>query len=91
MFDLPVPETVAAKLEELQGGSLKHLRDLGLLDVSPDMVDPRVTALAVNALAAGRLEPLNDSERTTLARAVARDLFVAWGGTKDAAGPTCCL
>src|SRR5262249_47673914 len=83
VFDLPVPEKVAAKLEEHQGGSLEHLRDLGLVDVSPDMVDPRMTALSVNALAAGRLEPLSDSERTTLAAAIARDLFIAWGGTKE--------
>jgi hypothetical protein len=80
LFDLPVPQSVAEKLEAHLGGSVRHLRDLGLLDVFADRVDRRQPALAVNALAAGRLEPLNDGERSALADAVAHDLFIAWGG-----------
>ena len=80
LFDLPVPEPVARKLEGQRGGSVRRLRELGLLDVFPDRIDPQEAAVAVNALAAGRLEPLTDGERTTLAAAVAQDLFVAWGG-----------
>jgi hypothetical protein len=34
LFDLPVPESVAAKLASQRGGSLGHLRDLGLVDAS---------------------------------------------------------
>jgi hypothetical protein len=84
LFDLPVPEAVAKTLEAGLGGSLQHLRDLGLVDVFEDIVDHRQTAVAANALAAGRLEPLNASERSTLARAAAHDLFVAWGGVGGA-------
>jgi hypothetical protein len=51
----------------------------------PDLVDPRQTALGVNALAAGRLEPLTDAEQSKLARTVAHDLFVAWGGAEGGA------
>src|SRR5215471_18060498 len=80
LFDLPVPESVAGKLAAMDGGSLPHLRDLGLVDVFEDMVDPRQPALAVNALAAGRLEPLMDGERSKLAPGVAHELFAAWGG-----------
>src|SRR5262249_17449635 len=80
LFDLPVPESVAGKLASARGGSLSHLRGLGLVDVYPGLVGHRQTALGVNALAAGRLEPLTDAEQSKLARAVAQDLFVAWGG-----------
>ncbi len=83
LFDLPVPEGVAEKLAAMDGASLRHLRDLGLVDVFADIVNHRQVALAVNALAAGRLEPLTDSERDKLASAVAHDLFVAWGGAED--------
>jgi tetratricopeptide (TPR) repeat protein len=83
LFDLPVPQTVAEKLEAHLGGSVRHLRDLGLLDVFADRVDHRQPALAVNALAAGRLEPLHDGERSVVAHAVAHDLFIAWGGVGE--------
>ena len=82
LFDLPVPESVAARLEPVLGDSLRRLRDLGLADVFADMVDPRQTALAVNALAAGRLEPLSAPERKRLAHDVAGALFLAWGGAE---------
>jgi tetratricopeptide (TPR) repeat protein len=91
LFDLPVPETVPGKVATQRGVSLAHLRDLGLLDVFPDLVDPRRTALAVNALVAGRLEPLTRSEQDKLARAATRDLFVAWGGAEaEAKRPSPC-
>ena len=47
---------------------------------SPTWWTPRQTALAVNALAAGRLPPLREDERTVLASEVAGALFRAWGG-----------
>jgi hypothetical protein len=85
LFDLPVPPSVAAKLAAMDGASLPHLCGLGLVDVFEDMVVPRQPAFAVNALAAGRLEPLTEGERSKLAHAVAHDLFVAWGGAEGTA------
>jgi hypothetical protein len=82
LFDLPAPLSVADKLASMAGASLPHLRDLGLVDALQDMVDRRQPAFSVNALAAGRLDPLDDGERVTVAGAVAHDLFVAWGGTE---------
>ena len=91
VFDVPVPEVAAATLEAHLSGSLRHLRDLGLVDVSADLVDARQTGLSVNALAAGRLAPLSDSERTKLAREVAGTLFRAWGGAEgEARRPAIC-
>jgi tetratricopeptide (TPR) repeat protein len=91
LFDLPVPESIAGMLASKRGGSLAHLRDLGLVDAYPDVVDHRQTALAVNALAAGRLEPLTDAEQSKLAHAVGHDLFAAWGGAEGRAGrPSTC-
>ena len=89
LFDLPVPEPVARKPVEGQrvGGSVRRLRELGLLDVFPDRIDPQEAAVAVNALAAGRLEAVDGSASgTTLAAAVAQDLFVAWGGAAGERG-----
>jgi AAA ATPase domain len=80
LFELPVPEGVAQPLETDASGALQHLRDLGLVDVLEDLVDQRQPAVAVNALVAGRLEPLGDPERDSLARLLARPLFLAWGG-----------
>jgi tetratricopeptide (TPR) repeat protein len=82
LFDLPVPQSVAGKLAAMAGASLPYLCDLGLVDVFEDMVVPRQPAFAVNALAAGRLEPLTEGERSKLAHAVAHDLFAAWGGAE---------
>jgi len=48
VFDVPVPEAAAATLEAHLGGSLRHLRDLGLVDVFVDLVDARQTGLSVN-------------------------------------------
>ena len=81
LFDLPVPEIVAGRLEALVGGSLRHLCDLGLVDVVEDLIDHGQPALAVNALVAGRLEPLDEGERDSLVGSVAHPLFDAWGGT----------
>ena len=80
LFDLPVPSGVADKLAASEGGSLARLLDLGLIDVFEDLVDRRQAAFAVNALAAGRLEPLSDSDRQSLAEAIVQTLFRAWGG-----------
>jgi hypothetical protein len=79
LFDLPVPQRVADKLASMENASLPHPRDLGLIDVLGDMVDHRQPAFAVNALAAGRLAPLADSDRDKLAGVVFHDLFTAWG------------
>jgi tetratricopeptide (TPR) repeat protein len=84
LFDLPVPQRVADKLASADNASLSHLRDLGLIDMLVDMADHRQPAFAVNALAAGRLAQLTDSERDQLASAVTHDLFVAWGGAEGA-------
>src|SRR6202035_2275500 len=68
LFDLPVPAGVADQLEVLAGSRLQHLRDLGLVDAMEDLVDPRQAAVAENALAKGRLEPLRERERQSFAR-----------------------
>ena len=80
LFDLPVPEPVIAALAGEVGGSVARLQGLGLLDPYVDLYDPTRTALAVNPLASGRLEPLSDDERTALATASTDALFTAWGG-----------
>lgn len=90
LFDLPAPEGVAQRLEPVIGCLLRRLRDLGLVDAVADLVDPRRTALAANALAAGRLEPLTDDERKALAGQIATDLFGAWGGKEKADRPPIC-
>ncbi|GIE40872.1 SAV_2336 N-terminal domain-related protein [Actinoplanes lobatus] len=82
VFELPVPEPVAALLAERVGGSATRLWGLGLLDVSPDAYDPQQPALAVNALAAGRIDPLNAAEIADLARLVAEPLYASWGGAE---------
>ncbi|TCB97234.1 tetratricopeptide repeat protein [Micromonospora zingiberis] len=81
VFDLPVPEPVADALAQRTGGSTARLRGLGLVDVFSDGYDSQQPALAANALAAGRLEPLDAAEITDLAGLIAEPLFVAWGGT----------
>ena len=80
LFDIPVPTTVVDDLEALVGGRVQHLRGLGLVDAIEDLVDHRQVAVAINALAAGRLSALSDRERDTLVNTVARPLFLAWGG-----------
>jgi tetratricopeptide (TPR) repeat protein len=80
LFALPVPASVPEGLADTIGGSVARLRDLGLLDVFEDLVDPSVQALAVNGLALSRLEPLGEDERETIATLVAPALYAAWGG-----------
>ncbi|KWV33070.1 hypothetical protein AWV63_09160, partial [Micromonospora rifamycinica] len=80
LFDLPVPVPVVDTLAAEVGGSTDRLRGLGLLDTFPDRYDPQRQAVAVNALAAGRLTPLADEERTKLAALAVEPLFTAWGG-----------
>ncbi|WFE64408.1 CHAT domain-containing protein [Micromonospora sp. WMMD714] len=80
LFDLPVPVPVVDALAGEVGGSTERLRGLGLLDTFPDRHDPRRQAVAVNALAAGRLVPLTEEERAELAAVAVEPLFAAWGG-----------
>ncbi|MEV6801552.1 tetratricopeptide repeat protein [Micromonospora rifamycinica] len=80
LFDLPVPVPVVDTLAGEIGGSTDRLRGLGLLDTFPDRHDPQRQAVAVNALAAGRLTPLTDEERTELAALAVEPLFTTWGG-----------
>jgi tetratricopeptide (TPR) repeat protein len=80
LFDLPVPEPVLDVLAGHTAGSADRLRGLGLVDVFPDMRDPRRPALAANRLAAGRIDPLTADEQATLAALVIEALFAAWGG-----------
>ncbi len=83
LFDLPVPEPVIDALAGEAGGSAARLRGLGLLDPYVDLYDPARWALAVNPLAAGRVEPLNDDERSVLAAGSVGPLFAAWGGAAE--------
>ncbi|WFE96819.1 tetratricopeptide repeat protein [Micromonospora sp. WMMD987] len=80
LFDLPVPVPVVDALAGEVGGSTDRLRGLGLLDTFPDRYDPQRQAVAVNALAAGRVAPLTDEERAELAALTVEPLFTAWGG-----------
>ena len=80
LFDVPVPQPVIDALAAVVGGSSSRLCGLGLLDTFPDQHSPACPALAVNALAAGRLEPLTPDEGTTLATMAAEPLYVQWGG-----------
>ena len=82
-----MPETVAPKLAVHRGGLLGRLRDLGLVDVSADLADSRQGRLAVNALAAGRLEPLKASERKNLSKAIIAPLAEAWAEDALLFGP----
>ncbi len=79
LFSLPIPEVVAAKLARLTGGSLSRLRDLGLIDTQEDVVDYQQQAVRANAIAAARVRPLNNEERSVFARQTARDIFLTWG------------
>lgn len=91
LFQLPVPESVVTKLEGSVGGSVQRLRDLGLVDTVTDPTDHRSPALAVNALAGGRLEALSEPESRALAHLVVQDLFAAWGGQEaEARRPGAC-
>jgi tetratricopeptide (TPR) repeat protein len=80
LFDQPVPEPVVEVLAGEVGGSAARLRGLGLVDLFPDSYDPQRPALAANALAAGRVEPLSAGERATLAGLAVGPLFAGWGG-----------
>ncbi|MEW2131958.1 CHAT domain-containing protein [Streptomyces sp. NPDC005435] len=80
LFTVPVPVPVIDVLAAAVGGSASRLCGLGLLDTFPDQHRPDVPALAVNALAAGRLTPLTADERAALAGVVAEPLYAQWGG-----------
>jgi tetratricopeptide (TPR) repeat protein len=80
LFNLPVPEAVADQVAKIVGGRVQHLRDLGLVDALQDLVDHTKVAVAINALAAARLELLTERDSQSLARSIAQPLFLAWGG-----------
>ncbi|MEV7287092.1 CHAT domain-containing protein [Streptomyces sp. NPDC093252] len=80
LFTVPVPQPVIDILTAAVGGSASRLRGLGLLDTFPDQHTTTVPALAVNALAAGRLTPLTPDEETALATLTAHPLHDQWGG-----------
>ncbi|MGW2786740.1 CHAT domain-containing protein, partial [Streptomyces populi] len=80
LFTLPVPQPVIDTLADSVGGSASRLCGLGLLDAFPDQHRPDLPALAVNALAAGRLTPLTPDEQTALATVTAEPLYAQWGG-----------
>jgi tetratricopeptide (TPR) repeat protein len=86
LFELPVPESVIELLADHVGGSVARLRGLGLLDPYQDLYDATRLALAVNPLAAGRLEPLTAEEQPALAKVTVTPLFTAWGGTTAQSG-----
>jgi tetratricopeptide (TPR) repeat protein len=86
LFALPVPESVIEVLAAQVGGSLGRLRGFGLLDPSPDLYDPARPAVAVNPLAAGRLEPLSTQEQAALAVVTLAALVAAWGGSAPQPG-----
>jgi len=79
LFDLPVPESVMAALAAQVGGSVRTLRDLGLLEPYEDLVNPAVTAIKVNALAAARLSPPKKEKAAGILAPVLPDLFEAVG------------
>ncbi|MFI6009534.1 CHAT domain-containing protein [Streptomyces sp. NPDC051243] len=80
LFTVPVPQPVVDVLAGAVGGSASRLCGLGLLDAFPDQYRSAVPALAVNALAAGRLAPLTPEERAALATVAAEPLYAQWGG-----------
>ncbi|MBC2907855.1 CHAT domain-containing protein, partial [Streptomyces sp. PSKA01] len=80
LFILPVPQPVIDVLAAAVGGSASRLSGLGLLDSFPDQYRSAVPALAVNALAAGRLKPLTPDEQAALATLAAEPLYDQWGG-----------
>ncbi|MEV0473884.1 CHAT domain-containing protein, partial [Streptomyces prunicolor] len=80
LFDVPVPQPVVDVLAAAVGGSASRLCGLGLLDTFPDQHRPDSPALAVNALAAGRLAPLTLDEQAALATVAAEPLYARWGG-----------
>ncbi|MFF0022328.1 CHAT domain-containing protein, partial [Streptomyces sp. NPDC005496] len=80
LFTVPVPHPVIDTLADTVGGSASRLCGLGLLDAFPDQHRPDAPALAVNALAAGRLSPLTPDEQAALATVAAEPLYAEWGG-----------
>ncbi|MCX3286230.1 CHAT domain-containing protein [Streptomyces sp. NEAU-H22] len=80
LFTVPIPQPVIDTLAAAVGGSASRLCGLGLLDAFPDQHRPEFPALAVNALAAGRLVPLTPDEQTALATLAAEPLYAQWGG-----------
>ena len=80
LFAIPVPAPVIDVLAGAVGGSGARLRGLGLLDAFTDQYRRDSPALAVNALATGRLAPLVVGEQATLAALAVEPLYNHWGG-----------
>ena len=80
VFELPVPQPVIQLLADHVGGSASRLQGFGLLDSYPDPYHPGRPALAVNPLAAGRVDAVTSTERAAVAALVAGPLLAAWGG-----------
>ncbi|MGW1966620.1 CHAT domain-containing protein, partial [Streptomyces sp. NPDC001935] len=80
LFTVPVPQHIIDTLADAVGGSASRLSGLGLLDSFPDQYRSAVPALAVNALAAGRLAPLTPDEQAALATVAVEQLYDQWGG-----------
>ncbi|WP_239163845.1 tetratricopeptide repeat protein [Actinoplanes lobatus] len=83
LFDLPMPAPVTDLLENRTGGTVQRLCGLGLADTFPDPYSEAATAVAVNALAAGRLTPLTEPEQVELATAAIQALAAAWGAPDE--------
>ncbi|WP_156921490.1 CHAT domain-containing protein [Desulfovibrio inopinatus] len=78
--ELPIPESIVQRLADTMGGNITHLRGLGLLEPSEDLVQPTHTALAVNALAAARLKQVTETEAQAIIPLILEPLYTAWGG-----------
>ncbi|GGN59672.1 hypothetical protein GCM10010112_15020 [Actinoplanes lobatus] len=83
LFEMPIPTAVTDVLSTRTGGSAQRLCGLGLADVFPDVGNHEDTAIAVNALAAGRIIKLTEAERVELAGVVVQPLLAAWGDPEE--------
>jgi tetratricopeptide (TPR) repeat protein len=90
LFEVPVPQPVMDVLIATPRASQARLHDLGLIDISEDLVSAPDRAFAVNALVAGRLEPLSDEEEEQLTPRVTQVLLDAWGGQDGGKRPSSC-
>jgi hypothetical protein len=81
LFELPVPKEIAAALADGGDADVSRLMGLGLLDRFEDLVDPKRTAVLINALVRPKAGSLRESEVKDLAARVLDRLFATWGGT----------
>ena len=92
LFDLPVPVdtlSLMARQAVLSADDqpIRRLQGLGLWEVYEDLVNPAVTAGAVNELVRPRAGALSQEEESGLAKAVIHDLFNRWGGSDGGRRP----